>query len=220
MMADLLTRLLHILPLLLAGAWTALQIAAGAAVVAFVGGLALGTLATFTRSHLTKILLVAAIEWLRNVPALAHVFILYFGLPALGVKLGSLTAAILGLGMIGAAVLADVFHGGFRSLHVGQSEAALAIGMTPYQNWRYIMLPQVLRNTLGPVGNYVAQLVKDTSIASAIAAPEIMFYARNLVTSTFDTSLIYLIVIALYVAVILPIGGGFLHLERKLRNPR
>ncbi|MFL9927179.1 amino acid ABC transporter permease [Herbaspirillum lusitanum] len=220
MNADLSARLLHILPLLISGAWTALQIALGAFVLALLLGLLLGTAATFTRRRLWRFLITAYIEWLRNVPALAHVFILYFGLPVFGIKLSSMSAAIFGLGMIGAAVLADVFHGGFRSLHLGQSEAALAIGMTPFQNWRYIMLPQVLRNTLGPVGNYVAQLIKDTSIASAIAAPEIMFFARNLVTSTFDTSLIYLAVIAIYVAMILPIGSGFLYLERRLRRAR
>jgi len=218
MTADLSSRLLHMLPLLLSGAWTALQIAVGALMIALVGGLLLGTAATFVRVRLLKWLMAAAIEWLRNVPALAHVFILYFGLPALGIKLDALTAAIVGLGMIGSAVLADVFRGGFRSLHMGQSEAARAIGMTPYQNWRYIMLPQVLRNTLGAVGNYAAQLVKDTSIASAIAAPEIMFFARNLVTSTFDTTLIYLVVIGIYVAMILPIGGLFLRLEQQMRR--
>lgn len=218
MSGDLSTRLLHILPLLLSGAWTAVQIAIGAFVVAVVGGLLLGTANTFARARWAKWLIAAYIEWLRNVPALAHVFILYFGLPAVGIRMGAMSAAILGLGMIGMAVLADVFRSGFRSLHIGQSEAALAIGMTPYQNWRYIMLPQVLRNTLGPIGNYAAQLVKDTSIASAIAAPEIMFFARNLVTSTFDTSLIYLAVILIYVAMILPIGGLFLRLERSLRR--
>ena len=218
MTADLSSRLLHMLPLLLSGAWTALQIAVGALMIALVGGLLLGTAATFVRVRLLKWLMAAAIEWLRNVPALAHVFILYFGLPALGIKLDALTAAIVGLGMIGSAVLADVFRGGFRSLHMGQSEAARAIGMTPYQNWRYIMLPQVLRNTLGPIGNYAAQLIKDTSIASAIAAPEIMFFARNLVTSTFDTTLIYLVVIGIYVAMILPIGGLFLRLEQQMRR--
>src|SRR5450830_309374 len=218
MTVDLSSRLLHMLPLLLSGAWTALQIAVGALMIALTGGLLLGTAATFVRARLWQWLMAAAIEWLRNVPALAHVFILYFGLPVIGIKLGALTAAIVGLGMIGSAVLADVFRCGFRSLHVGQSEAALAIGMTPYQNWRYIMLPQVLRNTLGPIGNYAAQLIKDTSIASAIAAPEIMFFARNLVTSTFDTTLIYLVVIGIYVAMILPIGALFLRLEQQMRR--
>ncbi|MBB3212756.1 polar amino acid transport system permease protein [Herbaspirillum sp. Sphag1AN] len=211
-------RLLHILPLLISGAWTALQIAVGAFVVAGIGGLLVGTAATFARSRWLKWLISAYGEWLRNVPALAHVFILYFGLPAVGIRLGAMSAAIIGLGMIGTAVLADVFQAGFRSLHVGQSEAALAIGMTPFQNWRYIMLPQVLRNTLGPLSNYAAQLVKDTSIASAIAAPEIMFFARNLVTSTFDTSLIYLAVILIYIVMILPIGAGVLRHERRWRR--
>ena len=211
-------RLLNIVPLLLAGAWTAVQIAFGALIIALVGGMLLATLATFSRSRVLKFLITAYIEWLRNVPALAHVFILYFGMPALGIRMGAMTAAIVGLGMIGAAVLTDVFRSGFCSLHIGQRESGLAVGLTPFQIWRTILLPQVVRATLAPVGNYVAQLIKDTSIASAIAAPEIMFFARNLVTSSFDTSLIYFVVIALYLVMILPIGSGFIWLEKSVRR--
>jgi polar amino acid transport system permease protein len=77
-----------------------------------------------------------------------------------------------------------------------------------------VLLPQMLRVTLPSLGNYASQLVKDTSIASAIAAPEVMFYARNLVTSTFETPLIYLTAMLLYAAMVLPISWAFTRLER------
>ena len=206
----------HILALLGDGALTAAWIAAGAAAIAFAGGLVLAVANVFTPFAAVRLAIAAYTEWMRNVPALAHLFLLYFGLASVGVRLTPLAAAIVGLGLVGAAVLCDVFSAGLRALHVGQREAALAVGLTPLQALRFIVLPQVLRLTLPAIGNYASQLVKDTSIASAIAAPEIMFFARNLVTSTFETPLIYASAIALYAAIVLPVSWLFARLERRL----
>ncbi|CAN7151974.1 amino acid ABC transporter permease [Acidovorax sp. LjRoot129] len=199
---------------LLRGAWTAAQVSAGAALIAASLGLLLALLVVFVRHRVLQVTIAAYIEWMRNVPALAHLFVLYFGLASVGVRLSPLTAAVIGLGLVGAAILCDVFAAGLRCLHVGQREAALAVGLTPAQTLRCVLLPQMLRVTLPSLGNYASQLVKDTSIASAIAAPEVMFYARNLVTSTFETPLIYLTAMLLYAAMVLPISWAFTRLER------
>jgi polar amino acid transport system permease protein len=206
----------QILALLGDGALTAGQIAAGAAAIAFAGGLALAVANVFAPLAAVRLAIAAYTEWMRNVPALAHLFLLYFGLASVGVRLSPLAAAIAGLGLVGVAVLCDVFSAGLRALHAGQREAALAVGLTPLQALRCVVLPQVLRLTLPAVGNYASQLVKDTSIASAIAAPEIMFFARNLVTSTFQTPLIYASAIALYAAIVLPVSWLFARAERRL----
>lgn len=201
---------------LLDGAWIAAQIALGAALLAFVLGLALALLDVFVPLRALRLLVAAFIEWMRNVPALAHLFILYFGLASVGIRFSPITAAVLGLGLVGAAVLCEVFSAGMRALHIGQREAALAVGLTPMQTLRHILLPQMLKLTLPAVTNYVAQLIKDTSIASAIAAPEIMFWARNLVTSTFQTPLIYASAIVLYAMIVLPVSWLLGRLERRL----
>ena len=215
-MTDAADILPHILALLGEGAWTAAQIAAGAATIAFAGGLVLAVVNVFTPFAAVRLAIAAYTEWMRNVPALAHLFLLYFGLASVGVRLTPLAAAIAGLGLVGTAVLCDVFTAGLRALHAGQREAALAVGLTPMQALRCIVLPQVLRLTLPAIGNYASQLVKDTSIASAIAAPEIMFFARNLVTSTFQTPLIYASAIVLYAAIVLPVSWLFARAERRL----
>ncbi|HET7866862.1 MAG TPA: amino acid ABC transporter permease [Burkholderiaceae bacterium] len=209
-----------ILSTLLAGALTALKIAIGAAMLAFLLGLLLALSNVFARAQPARLLIGAYVEWMRNVPALAHLFILYFGLAELGIQLSPMTAAITGLGLVGAAVLCDVFSAGIRSLHVGQREAALAAGLTPLQALQSVILPQMLSVTLPALGNYTTQLIKDTAIASAIAAPEIMFYARNLVTSTFQTPLIYGCAILLYASVIYPVNWAFGGLERRLGASR
>ena len=210
----------RILATLAQGAWVALQVAAGAFVLAATLGLVLAVCATFGRSRLLRWAIAAYVEWMRNVPALAHLFLLYFGLASLGLRLSPLFAAVVGLGLVGAAVLCDLFAAALKSLHVGQREAALSVGLTPLRTLRHVLLPQALRVSLPSLGNYVSQLVKDTSIASAIAAPEVMFFARNLVTSTFETTLIYLVAMLLYAAMILPIGWAFARTERRLEAHR
>lgn len=209
-----------ILGVLAGGAVTALKVGAGAFAIALVLGFALAATATFAGRRLLAAAIGAYVEWMRNVPALAHLFLLYFGLPSIGIRLSPVAAATLGLGLVGAAVLCDVFAAGLKALHAGQREAALAAGLTPAQALRDVLAPQVLRLTLPAVGNYVSQLVKDTSIASAIAAPEIMFHARNLVTSTFQTALIYLAAMLLYAALLLPVAWAFARLEAKLERAR
>lgn len=211
---------LGLLPLLLKGALTALEIALCTLLLASAGGVVLAVLLTFSRSRVLHGVIGCFIEWMRNVPALAHLFLIYFGLSYLGINLPAWLAAIVGLSLVGSAVLADIFRSGLQSLHVGQHEAGLAVGLSRMQILRCILLPQALRVTLPAFANYVTQLVKDTSIASAIAVPEIMFYARNLVTSTFETTLIYLAAIALYAAIVLPITWAFASTERRLEACR
>lgn len=154
-------------------------------------------------------------EIMRNIPALTHLFILYFGLASIGFRLSSIAAAILGLGLIGGAVTCDLFRAGFAALPKGQAEAALAVGFTPFQTILDILTPQAMRIALPSLGNYAVQLLKDTSIVSAIAAPEIMFYARSMVTSSFQTTLIYTTVALLYLALALPLMQAIRILENR-----
>ncbi|WP_213880996.1 amino acid ABC transporter permease [Pseudomonas sp. dw_358] len=212
--------LLSLLPLLLKGALTALEIAASALLLATWGGWVLALALTFSGSRSGRGLIACFIEWMRNVPALAHLFLIYFGLSYVGINLSPWLAATIGLSLVGSAVLADTFRSALQALPVGQFEAGLSVGLTRAQVVWHVLLPQAWRQALPAYANYVTQLIKDTSIASAIAVPEIMFLARNLVTSTFQTSLIYLAVLALYAMIIVPVGLGFMRLEHHWRLGR
>lgn len=204
--APVFERFVGVLPVLLGGVGVAVSIALGAFVLAALLGTALAVLRTFAQTAVVGALIGAYTEWQRNVPGIAHLFILYFGLPALGLRLPPVAAAIIGLGLVSAAAVCDILTAALRSLHAGQREAALAAGLTPWQTLRLVLLPQAMRISAPAFGNCTCQLLKDTSIASAIAAPEIMFFARNLVTATFDTTLIYLAVIGLYALLLAPVG--------------
>ena len=202
-------------PLLL-GAGTTVAITLASLLVAIILGLSLA---------LIRLLGIRPVNWListyveiiRNTPVLAQIFIIYFSLPYLGLKIDPFPAAVIGLGLNGGAVLCEVFRAGLNAIHHGQREAALAVGMTPWMSIRYIMLPQTWRITLPPLGNYAIALLKDTAIVSAIAAPEIMFWARNLVTSTFQTTFVYILAALLYFCLSFPLARLVERFERRQR---
>jgi polar amino acid transport system permease protein len=200
---------------LLQGVGVTLGVTFGALIIAIILGFALSLARLFLRSRVVALLIDSYVEFFRNIPALAHLFVIYLGLGSVGIQLGSVTAAIIGLGLIGGASLCDVFRAGFEALHKGQREAALAVGMRPSQSIRLILAPQALRIALPAVTNYATQLLKDSSIASAIAAPEIMFFARSLVTSTFETTLIYVTAAMMYLLMSLPIAFAARSIEQK-----
>jgi len=202
---------------LFGGAVVSIQIMLGAFSVAVVVGLFMALVAS-TRISPLRFLVACYVEVFRNVPALTQLFIIYFGLAQVGLRIQPIPAAIIGLGLGGGAQLTEVFRAGIEALHHGQREAALAVGMTPLMAIRHIILPQAWRIVLPPLGNYSMSLLKETSVASAIAAPEIMFYARQLVTRTFETPLIYSMTALLYLAMCLPIGRAVARLERGARS--
>ena len=191
-------------PLLL-GAVTTIEITLASLIVAIVLGLSLALL-KLTRFRALHWLIDAYVELFRNTPVLAQLFVIYFGMAYLGFRVASFPAAIIGLGLNGGAILTEVFRAGLSAIHHGQREAALAVGMTPWASMRYIILPQTWRITLPPLGNYAIALLKDTAVVSAIAAPEIMFWARNLVTTTFETTFIYILAALLYFCLSFPLA--------------
>jgi len=131
-------------------------------------------LARISRFGPLRAVAVAYIEAVRGIPALALLFVIYFGLPDLGMRFDSFTAAVIGLGLNGGAYLAEVFRAGIQAIHRGQIKAALSIGMTPWTAMLVIILPQAVRVILPPLANYAIALLKDTSIYSIISTPELM----------------------------------------------
>jgi polar amino acid transport system permease protein len=194
-----------LLKLLLLASITTIEITVGSFVLALILGLAFGLLRTSARPF-ARWLAIAYVEVFRSVPVLTQLFIIYFGLGEMGVKLNPLTAAIIGFGINGGAYLTEVFRSGIEAVPRGQSEASFAIGMTKPQAMRYIVLPQAVRTILPPIGNYAIGLLKETSIASAVAAPELMYEAGTLIRQTFLSTQIYLMVAAIYLCMSLPLS--------------
>jgi polar amino acid transport system permease protein/cystine transport system permease protein len=193
------------LPVLLAAAVNTLIVTAGALVVALVLGLVVA-LARVSPLRPVSILARIYIEIIRGTPAITQLFIIYFGLPAVGLQIDSIPAAIIGLGMNGAAYTAENYRAGIAAVHRGQIEASLSLGLTPIDAMRYVILPQAVRIVIPPLTNYSISLLKDSAIVQTIAVPEIMFYARSLVSKTYLSMEIYLLVAMIYLAMTLPMA--------------
>src|SRR5258706_2421642 len=202
------------LPILLEGRGVAVQVAAGALAVALAGGLVLALL-LLAPLRPARVMARAYVEVMRGTPALTQLFIIYFGLADLGLGLPPLAAAIVGLGANGAAYLAEVFRAGINAVQKGQTEAALSLGLPPADVLRFVVLPQAVRIMLPPLCNYAVQLLKDTTLASSVAAPEIMFRARNLVMETYLSMQIYLLVACIYLALSIPLSHMAARLQKR-----
>lgn len=209
----------YLIDTLLVGLEMTIVVTVGGFAVAMILGLVGAALRT-TRMMLMRALGTLYVDVFRAVPVLTQLFIIYFGLAELGIKLDPVPAAIIGFGINGGAYLTEVFRAGIEAVHRGQNEAALAIGMTHAQALRIIVLPQAVRVVLPALGNYAIGLLKDTSVASSVAAPELSFRAHMLVDQTYLSTQIYLAVAALYLAVSLPLARVVRMLERRLGRSR
>jgi len=208
-----------LLPVLLLGAVTTLEITAGGFILAALIGLILAVLQRLNWRPLNVVIAIY-VDVFRAVPVLTQLFIIYFGLTEIGIRLDPLPAAIVGFGINGGAYLAEVFRAGIESIHQGQMEAAQMLGMTRLAALRIVILPQAVRVILPPLGNFVIGLLKDTALASAVAAPELMFRARTLVDKTFLATQIFITAGAIYLAMSLPLGYLTRRTEARLASGR
>ncbi|MEO6609593.1 MAG: amino acid ABC transporter permease [Aestuariivirga sp.] len=215
--ADLTDGFAHWMPQLLWACLQTLQLT----VLVFLLAVPLGLLIVWMRLSPHKAvrwIAIGLIEVARGTPALVILFVIYFGLPSAfpGLSLNSLAAAVIGLGLQGGAILAEIFRSGIEAIDSGQREASLTIGLTPRQAMINVIAPQAWRIALPPIGNYVVGLLKDTSIASIIAAPELMLRAKDLASSSFMPMQLYVLAAILYFLMSYPLSQFFRHLERRM----
>ena len=150
-------------------------------------GLILGLILSLMRISKFKILNypAKAYIWLiRGTPLLLQLLFIYFGLRNI-VSLGNLPSAFIALGVHNGAYIAEIFRGAIQSVNRGQKEAGLSLGMTQRKIMRRIILPQALKVAVPPLSNQLIIALKDSSLASAIAVPELLLHARQLGSSNF-----------------------------------
>lgn len=157
------------------------------------------------------------IQLARNTPLLVQLFFLYFGLPKAGVKLTAETCAVVGLTFLGGAYMAEALRSGLEAVEPAQKEAGACIGLTPLQNIRYVVLPQALSAAVPALCANVIFLVKETSVLSAVALADLMYVAKDLIGMYYKTDEALWMLVAAYLALLLPISAAFSWLERRLR---
>ncbi|MDR1085829.1 MAG: amino acid ABC transporter permease [Deltaproteobacteria bacterium] len=156
------------------------------------------------------------IELARNTPLIVQLFFLYFGLPRLGVVWDGETCAIAGLTFLGGGYLAEAFRGGLSAVGRGQIEAGLSIGLNRFQLLRYVIIPQALAVALPAISAAVIFLMKETSVFSIVALPDLMYVAKDLLKEGYSGES-NLMLVASYLVVILPVSLAFGYWERRLR---
>ena len=135
----------------------------------------------------------------RGTPLLVQLIIIYTGLPQLGlVRFSVIEAAVIGLALNEAAYLSEILRGGILSVAKGQTEAARALGLKPYQIFRKVVLPQALRVIIPPLGNSVNGLLKTTSIASVISMEEVLRRGQILMQQKFQVLEVFMVVAIIY----------------------
>ena len=207
------------LPLLLKGAITTVELSLVAMALAIIVGLALALTRLFAVAPL-RWLATAYIEVIRGTPLLIQLFLIYYGLPEIGIRLNAFAAAVIGLGLNYAANEAENYRAGIQSIPHGQMEAALALGLNRWQALRHVVLPQALRVVIPPVTNDFIAMFKDSSIVSVITMVELTKVYGMLAMSTYDYLGLGVMTAAIYFALSYPASLLAGRLEKNLRHDR
>lgn len=157
------------------------------------------------------------IELSRNTPLLVQLFLLYFGLPKVGIKLDSVTCAIIGLSFLGGSYMAEAFRSGLESIEKSQLESGLSIGLNHRQVMVNVIFPQALSISIPALCANVIFLIKETSVFSVVALADLMYVAKDLIGLYYNTEEALLMLVIAYLVLLLPISIIAALLERRLR---
>lgn len=184
--------------------------------------LVLGTVVGIMRvSPLMPLRVIAAgyVEFFRNIPLLICFAFIYYGLPKAGLTFPTFESGVIGLSVYTAAFVAEVVRAGLQSISSGQFEAARALGMSYLQMLRLVLLPQVFRITVPPLGTVFIALVKNSSVASAIVVEEMMYQAEVIAGRYFYPN-VFLIAGLLYLIITVPLAAVVNVAEQRLQMAR
>jgi cystine transport system permease protein len=194
---DLLALLREAAPVMLAGAAYTLLFA----VAAMVGGLLLGFPAAILRMSPYRLLRWPAslyVSLMRGTPLLVQIFVIYYGLPTVGIEFTPVTAGVLALSLNSGAYLSESLRGAIQSIGQGQWRASFSLGLSYGQTLRHIVLPQAMRVAVPSMGNTLISLIKDTSLVSVITMTELMLATKEVIATTFRPLPLYIAAALIY----------------------
>jgi His/Glu/Gln/Arg/opine family amino acid ABC transporter permease subunit len=159
----------------------------------------------------------AYVEVFRNTPLLIQIFVVYFALPQVGLRLSPFLSGLSALTLYAAAYNAEIFRAGLEAVPRGQLEAARSTGLTGRQAAWHVVVPQAVRICLPALGNNLVSLVKNSSLVSTIGMVELMFVANDISFNNFRSFEIYGAAAVLYVILVLALSRTLAVVERRLR---
>lgn len=202
---------------ILNGATTTIVVAVGSIAIATVFGVALGVLAEMGNAPLQW----AVAGWvylIRGVPILIWLFLSYFGLSAIGLRLPGAVVATVGIGVYMSALISEIIRGSIRALPSGQAEAGRALCLSGSEVMRHVLIPQALRTAFPPYISMLPVTIKASAFASIISVSELTFAAREMTNSTFQPLPIYGITFVIYFLLCYPVTVLASRLERRMTS--
>jgi cystine transport system permease protein len=216
-MMEILDLLREAAPVMLTGAGYTLMFA----LASMVGGLALGFPAAVMRMSPWALLRWPAtlyVSVMRGTPLLVQIFVIYYGLPSIGIEFTPVTAGVLALSLNAGAYLSESLRGAIDSISVGQWRASFSLGLGYWQTLGHIVLPQALRVAVPSMSNTLISLIKDTSLVSVITMTELMLTTKEVIATTFRPLPLYIAAAAIYWCMSLAFESVQRRAERRLNR--
>ena len=162
-----------------------------------------------------RYLMATYIYVLRGTPLMIQLFLIYFGLPALGVNLDAATAGILGIGINSSGYVGEIVRGGIEGVPKGQWEAAKMLGLSYWQTMKSIILPQAIRHMLPAIGNEFVTLIKESSLLSVLAISDLTMVGQQVRSVTYASFETFIFVALVYLVLTSVTSGALQLLENR-----
>ncbi|WP_346923885.1 amino acid ABC transporter permease [Rothia sp. (in: high G+C Gram-positive bacteria)] len=197
----------------------AVQVTIPLTIIAFVLSLVIGLFSTAARNlgrfNPLNWLATTYVWFFRGTPLLVQLFLVFYGLPRVGITLDTWSAAIIALSLNTGAYVAETFRSAYASIPRGQFEAARTLNFTRAQTLRHVVIPQATRIALPPLGNDLIDLVKGTSLVSVISMVDLFQSGKQVAARTFEPLAMYLEVAAIYLVIFTLLSIGQQYLEKR-----
>jgi polar amino acid transport system permease protein len=185
------------LPYLLKAAWVTVQVSALVLIFGTVCGIIIGVLRVFP-IKIIRITAAAYINVIRGTPLLIQLFLIYFGLPSLGIYLSAFVSGVLGMSVNSAGYVGEIVRGGIEAIPKGQWEAGKVLGLSYPKTMRHIVIPQAIRNMLPAFGNEFVTLIKESSLLSTLAITELTMAGQQVRSATYASFETFIVVGIMY----------------------
>lgn len=198
----------------------AAKLTIGIALFGILFSIVVGALCSIIRYYKIPILEKLAgiyIELSRNTPLLVQLFFLYFGLPKIGIHFSSESCAVIGLTFLGGSYMAEAFRSGLEAVDEIQKNSALALGLTSVQTMWHVILPQAISVSVPAFCANIIFLIKETSVFSVLALPDLMYVAKDLIGLYYKTDEALLMLVVAYLILLSPISIIASLVERRVR---
>ncbi|WP_417415327.1 amino acid ABC transporter permease [Hoeflea sp.] len=206
--------IIRVFPFFIEAAWVTIQLSVLSGLLGLSCG-ALGAAARLSRSPVLRFIGATYVSLIRGTPALIQIFILYFGGPQVGIQLDAFEAGVLALGFNIGAYMTETMRGAIISVDRGQNEAARTLGLSRFETFRSVILPQAMRLMIRPLGVNINALVKGTALVAAISVVELTYTAQRYIGSTYKPFEMFFLAGSIYMVIIYVTGLGVSWLDRR-----